>query len=170
MITLEQIGATRSRLLSLLTDLTNDQLNWKPDANRWSISQVVQHIATIESRTPEIIRVGLAEEANYVSAELNLEQRVPDRSTKFNAPSQLHPTDEPKTLEDLKHILEQSHEIFVQALKSVQGDCRLDVTSPPRPHPVFGEMSTRQWIEAAHYHEVRHTLQIEELIGLLSGK
>ena len=86
MITLEQIEATRSRLLSLLTYLTDDQLNWKPDANSWSISQVIQHIATIEVLIPEIIRLGLAEEANYVSTELNLDQRVPDRSTKFNAP------------------------------------------------------------------------------------
>lgn len=170
MITLEQIEATRSRLLSLLTYLTYDQLNWKPDANSWSISQVIQHIAAIESRTPEIIRLGLAEEANYVSTEFNLDQRVPDRSTKFNAPPQLHPTYKPKTLEELKHILEQSHGKFVQALNSFQSDSRLDVTSPPMPHPVFGKMSTRQWIEAAHYHEVRHTLQIEELIELQSGQ
>lgn len=170
MITLEEIRATRLRLLSLLTDLTDVQLNWKPDASSWSISQVVQHVAAFERRVPAIIQLGLAEEANYVATEPNLEPRMSDRSIKFNAPPQFHPTDEPKTLDELKHILDQSHGGFVQALNSVQGDSRLDVTSPPILHPVFGKMSTRQWIESAYYHEVRHILQIEELIELQSGQ
>ncbi|QSO51120.1 DinB family protein [Alicyclobacillus curvatus] len=170
MMTLEQIEATRSRLLSLLTNLTDVQLNWKPDASSWSVSQVVQHVAAFERRVPAIIQLGFAEEANYVATEPNLEQRMPDRSTKFDAPPQFHPTDEPKTLEELKDILEQSHGKFLQALNSVQGDSRLDVTSPQVPHPVFGRMSTRQWIESAYYHEVRHIFQIEELIELQRGQ
>lgn len=169
-VTRERIETTRSHLVSLLAYLTDDQLNWKPDANSWSISQVVQHISLVEGRAPDIIQLGLAVEPTFVPGNLHLDQQVTDRSIKRTAPLELHPCNDPKTLAELQHILEQSHQKFLDTFDRVKDDSRLDVTSPPRKHLVFGEMSTRQWIEAAHYHEMRHTLQIDELIGLLKGK
>lgn len=170
MITREQVNAARSRLLSVLDGLSDEDLNWKPNETSWSIAQVVQHIAMIEGRTPTLISLGFAEDPNFTPSDLKLEQRVPDRTAKFNAPPPLHPSDEPKSFTELTAILERSHQTFVDAFKSIENDRRLDTTSPPMPHPVFGKMSTRQWIEAAHYHEVRHTQQIEEIKRLLKAR
>jgi uncharacterized damage-inducible protein DinB len=166
----EQCNATRSRLLSMLDGLTDHQLNWKPDDFTWSIAQVVQHIATAEGGAAQTITLGLAQEPNFVPRDIPLKQLLLDRSKKVNAPDRLRPSADPKTMAQLKEILDTSREKFLGALDSIKNIALLDKTSPPISHPVFGQMSTRQWITAALFHEERHIQQIEELKKRLDSK
>jgi hypothetical protein len=41
---LERIEAIKRDALALVDGLTDDQLNWRPDATRWSIAQCLSHI------------------------------------------------------------------------------------------------------------------------------
>lgn len=120
----------------------------------------------IEHGSPATVLMGLAEESDFTPRELKLDEAIPDRTTKANAPPQFHPNEEPKTKAELMGILETSHKAYINSLNRVQDDTRLDTTS----HPVFGRMSTRQWIEAAYYHEERHIRQIEEIERLLRAR
>jgi hypothetical protein len=86
-----------------------------------------------------------------------------DRSKKANAPERLHPSAEPKTLVQLKEISHNSQAQFLGALNSIEDVSLLDKTAPPIPHPIFGHMSTNQWITAVPLHEQRHIKQIEEV-------
>jgi uncharacterized damage-inducible protein DinB len=159
----EQLNATRSHLLSVLDGLTDDQLNWKPDDFTWSISQVVQHIAMVESGSSQTIRLGLKQEPNFMPSDIPLHRALLDRSKKVNAPERLHPSSDPKTMSQLKEILHNSREKFIDALERIEDITVLEKTSPPVSHPVFGQMSTWQWIVAVPLHEERHIKQIEEL-------
>ena len=163
MTILEQLNATRSRLLSELDGLSDEQLNWKPDDSTWSIAQVVQHIAMGESGIVQPILLGLAQNPTFTPKTLPLDHLLLDRSRKVNAPERLHPSTEPKTVGKLKEILHNSREKFLDVLSRVEDSSLLDKTSPPVPHPAFGELSTRQWIQFGILHEARHILQIEEL-------
>ncbi|NRD79851.1 DinB family protein [Bacillus sp. BRMEA1] len=159
----EQVSTTRKELLSLLDGLSDSQLNWKPNENAWSIAQIVKHVATLEGTAAQIIQLGLDQEPNFAPSDIPLEKMILDRSKKFNAPERLHPLAEPKTLEQLKEMLHNSQEQFLSALNSIKDVSLLDKTAPPRPHPVFGQMSTNQWILAVPLHEQRHIKQIEEV-------
>lgn len=163
MTIIEQLNSTRSRLLSKLDGLSDEQLNWKPDNSTWSIAQVVQHIAMGESGIVQPISLGLAQNPTFIPKTLPLDQRLLDRSRKVNAPERLHPSTEPKTIEELKEMLHNSREKFLEVLSHVKDSSLLDKTSPPVPHPAFDDLSTRQWIEFGVLHEARHILQISEL-------
>ena len=166
----EQLNATRSHLLSVLEGLSDDQLNWKLDNFTWNIAQVVQHIAIVEGGSPHAITLGLAQEPNFVPTDIPLEQLILDRSKKVNAPDRLHPSTDPKTMAQLKEILHDSQEKFLGALNDIEITALLDKTSPPISHPVFGQMSTGQWITAVPLHEERHIQQIEELKERLQSR
>jgi uncharacterized damage-inducible protein DinB len=166
----EQSNATRARLLSMLDGLSDDQLNWKPDDVTWSIAQVVQHIAIVESGSAQMIPLGLAQEPNFVPRDIPLEQLILDRSKKLNAPDRIHPSTDPKTMAQLKEILHTSREQFLAALNGIEDISLLDKTSPPRSHPLFGQMSTGQWITATRLHEERHIQQIAELKERLQSR
>lgn len=160
----EQLNTARSLLLSVLDGLSDDQLNWKPDDFTWSISQVVQHIAMVESGSSQTIRLGLEQEPNFIPFDIPLQKQILDRSKKVNAPERLHPSGDPKTMSQLKEILRNSREEFMDTLATIEEDITvLEKTSPPVSHPVFGHMSTWQWIVAVPLHEERHIKQIEEL-------
>jgi len=160
---IEQLNTTQSRLLSVLNGLNNEQLNWKPDDFTWSISQIVQHIATVEDGSVQMIQIGLTQEPNFIPTDIPLEKLILDRSNKVNAPDRLHPPTNPKTMSQLKEILNNSREKFIDTLNSIKDITLLEKTAPPRSHPVFGQLSTGQWIKAARLHEERHIQQIEEL-------
>lgn len=159
----EQLNTTRKYLLSVLDELSDIQLNWKPDEHTWSIAQIVQHIATVEGGAAQIIKIGLAQEPNFVPRDIPLGKMILDRSKKANAPERLHPSAEPKTLEQLKEILHNSQAQFHSALNSIEDVSLLNKTAPPIPHPIFGHLSTNQWITAVPFHEQRHIKQIEEV-------
>jgi uncharacterized damage-inducible protein DinB len=159
----EQLNTNRKYLLSVLDGLSDIQLNWKPNELTWSIAQIVQHIATVEGGAAQFIQLGLAQEPNFVPRDIPLEKMVLDRSNKANAPERLHPSAEPKTLAQLKEILHNSQAQFLGALNSIEDVSLLDKTAPPIPHPIFGHLSTNQWITAVPLHEQRHIKQIEEV-------
>ena len=159
----EQLNTNRKYLLSVLDGLSYSQLNWKPDEHKWSIAQIVQHIATVEGGAAQIIQLGLAQEPNFVPKDIPLEEIILDRSKKLNAPERLNPSAEPKTLEQLIEILQNSQAKFLSALSSIKDVSLLDKTAPLMPHPAFGQLSTNQWITAAPFHEQRHIKQIEEV-------
>jgi uncharacterized damage-inducible protein DinB len=159
----EQLHTSRSRLLSAIEGLSDDQLNWKPDESTWSISQIVQHVAKVESGSSQLIQLGLSQEPTFVPIDIPFAQLLSDRSRKVNAPDYLHPSAEPKTIEQFKETLHSSREKLFAALDSIENAALLDSTSPPMAHPVFGHLSTGQWISLVPLHEERHIQQIEEV-------
>jgi hypothetical protein len=164
----EKLNDTRLHLLSVLDGLSNDQLNWRPNDSTWSIAQVVEHIAVVEEGTSKVISLGLEQVPSFQVTDMPLEELVLDRSKKIVAPERLHPSTAPKNLAELKAILLNSREAFLSTIGNIEDVAVLDKTSPPVAHPVFGRMSTAQWITLTPLHEERHIKQIEELKNLLA--
>ena len=51
----EQIEAIRERLETLAAGKSNEALNWRPEANRWSIAECIEHLnLTADMLLPEI--------------------------------------------------------------------------------------------------------------------
>ncbi|MCY0900625.1 MAG: DinB family protein [Firmicutes bacterium] len=159
------LESTRAELLAQIAGLSEEQLNWKPTPSSWSIAQVVEHIAMAEDSIARLIPIGLAQPPTYTERELGLDQSIPDRSTKLQAPARLDPSQVAMSPAQLVSLLIQCRARTIAILDSMtdSDSDRLSKTSPPHPHQLLGPMSTRQWIDAIPLHERRHIKQIVEL-------
>ena len=83
--------------------------------------------------------------------------KVPDRSTKYEAPPQARPAARWTPEEALEHFL--TSRAKTAELLQTMTDLRAHVI----PHPVFGPMDGYQWVLAVAAHSARHTQQILEV-------
>lgn len=80
-----------------------------------------------------------------------------NRDVKVTAPDFATPSNDFATLDELKIKLAATH----QGLMGIEKNADLEVKG--FSHPVFGQMSLKQWIPFVGYHERRHILQIKEV-------
>jgi hypothetical protein len=161
---LQYLESTRANLLESTKSLSEAQWNFKPGPDRWSIAQVMEHIAASE----DFIRDGLLKEKVMISpaGQPNRDVKkideavvmmVPDRTHKAQAPGPLVPNNRFGSPEgSLKHFLE-SRATTEQYLKTTAG-LRDHVMDGP-----VGKMDGYEFILFIAAHSERHTKQIEEV-------
>ena len=161
---LKYLESTKANLLEATKGLSEAQWNFKPGPDRWSVAQVMEHIAASE----DFIRDGLLKEKVMVSPGGETDRDVkkideavvtmiPDRSHKAQAPDPLQPRDRfGSPAESLKHFLE-SRATTEQYLKTAAG-LRDHVMDGP-----VGKMDGYEFILFIAAHSERHTKQIEEV-------
>lgn len=161
---LAYLESTKANLLEATKGLSEAQWNFKPAPDRWSVAQVMEHIAASE----DFIRDGLIKEKVMVSPPGQLDRdvksideavltMVPDRTHKAQAPDPLQPRNRfGSPQESLKHFLE-SRATTEQYLKSAPG-LREHVMDGP-----VGKMDGYEFILFIAAHCERHTKQIEEV-------
>lgn len=159
----EDLQAIRDRLLSLIEGMSDEELNFRQDETSWSIAQVLEHVSIVEKGVVKAIPLGLKQTPNYTQRDLPLGKWVPNRTQKVMAVESLHPTNQPKTLEEVIILIQNARQDFLEVLDDIDDLSLLEKTSPPVPHPVFGDLSTAQWLRMVPYHESRHIGQIEEI-------
>lgn len=156
------LAATRDRLVEATKGLSEAQWKFKPAANRWSIAEVMEHVAVVEDRVQEII--GSMPQAPEDGGDRDLKQVdafvlvvIPMRHPRYKAPERVSPLGERTGLQALEHFLESRQK--TSALLPVSQILRGRVV----PHPVFGPWDGYQWILAGASHCARHTGQILEV-------
>ncbi|UTE70923.1 DinB family protein [Rossellomorea marisflavi] len=150
----------RKELLDEIQNLTDEDLNRTIHTNRWTIMQVVDHLYLMERAiTASLIQA--LEQGDEQSVDDKPVHLTVDRSRKVQAPSYVEPTDEMKTLGEMKERLESSREELLHFLESIPSED--DLKTKANPHPVFGMVRLDQWVPFIGYHEKRHIDQIREL-------
>ncbi|HKD60314.1 MAG TPA: DinB family protein [Terracidiphilus sp.] len=161
---LQYLESTKANLLESTKSLSEAQWNFKPGPDRWSIAQVMEHIAASE----DFIRDGLLKEKVMISpaGQPNRDVKkideavvmmIPDRTHKAQAPGPLVPNNRFGSPEEsLKHFLE-SRATTEQYLKTTAG-LREHVMDGP-----VGKMDGYEFILFIAAHSERHTKQIEEV-------
>jgi hypothetical protein len=156
---------TFQSLSNSVEGLSSAQLEFKPAADRWSISQCLEHILLTEKALFNFAKEAMAKPANperrseVKTTDDAVIQGLTDRSFKAKAGDALtgkgayrSPT---KALDDLrnerKEITSYINEISVDSLRSHVSD------SP------FGPIDAYQSLLFVAGHTARHTLQIEEV-------
>ena len=160
---LTYLNQTRDGVIAATKGLSEAQLKFKPGPDRWSVAEVVEHLALIEdlvaqsvlARIPAAPAPSSEWDARKVDA-MVLEKMV-DRSAKFQAPEPAVPTGRWTPAETLEHFLAGRTQT-VAYLKSAT-DLRGHVVA----HPVFGPMDGYEWVLAIAAHTERHTKQILEV-------
>ena len=154
---------TKAGVLAAAQGLSDAQLNFKSAPDRWSIAQVLEHIASSED-----MLFGLANQAMKGPARTEAEDikaidqliltAIPDRSQKRSAPEPLVPNDR-------FHGAKASLEHFVGArdktiafMKDTQGLRDHAVDSPLQK-----KLDPYQWLLFIGAHSERHTKQMLEV-------
>jgi uncharacterized damage-inducible protein DinB len=157
------LDETRQGVIEATKGLSEAQWKFKPAADRWSVAEIVEHIALAEDLFLQDVRKRL-ETAPAGSPDRDPKQTdamifatVPDRSTKFQAPPPLVPTGKWTRDTVLEHFL-SSRRQTVSFLKSAT-DLRSHVVN----HPALGPLDSYEWVLAVAAHSARHTEQILEV-------
>jgi hypothetical protein len=160
---LRYLTDTRHGVVEATKGLSEAQWKFKPGPDRWSIAEIVEHLALVESLLLENVRPQLASstasapdrDAKQVDAAILA--KMPDRSTKYQAPPPIVPTGRWTPQVALERFLASRQQTAV-FLKS-DADLRRHTVA----HPVFGAMDGYEWILAIAAHSERHTKQILEV-------
>jgi hypothetical protein len=161
---LQYLESTKKDVLDATKGLSEAQWNFKPAPDRWSVAQVMEHIAAAE----DFVRDGLIKEKVMVSPpgepgrdvmkiDAAVEAMIPDRSHKAQAPDPLVPNNRFGSPEgSIRHFLE-SRETTEQYLRTTPG-LRDHVMEGP-----VGKMDGYEFILFIAAHSERHTKQINEV-------
>jgi uncharacterized damage-inducible protein DinB len=162
---LDQLDASRQRLLTLVDGLTLEQWTFRPAEGRWSIGDCIEHVVQVENRLIGRVEKKLQEPPNpdqkpsaAVSDEA-LARMVPDRTNRFEAPEAARPLGR---WTDPNDLLTQFHVTRARTCQFVE-QTDADLRSHFMPHPVFGELDCFQWLLALSLHGERHARQIDEI-------
>jgi hypothetical protein len=160
---LQYLESTRKGVLDATKGLSEAQWNFKAGPDRWSIAQVMEHIAAAEDfiRQMDVEKVMVAPAVpgrDLQKIDDGVVAMVPDRSKKAQAPEPLVPTNRFGSPEgSLKHF-EESRAKTVEFLKTTPGLRDHAVDSP-----LGVKMDGYEFVLFIAAHSERHTKQILEV-------
>ena len=160
---LQYLETTKKGVLEATKGLSEAQWNFKAGPDRWSVAQVMEHIAAAE----DFIRGALKEKImmapagepgrDVKKADEAVLAMVPDRTNKIQAPEPLVPTNRFGSPEgSVKHFVE-SRATTEEFLKTTTG-LRDHVADSP-----MGKLDGYEFILLIAAHSERHTKQINEV-------
>ena len=152
-------------MLDATKGLSEAQWNFKPAPDRWSVAEVMEHIAAAEDMLrgyaqEQVMKspaVPARDAAEVKKADEMVLAMIPDRSHKQQTPDPLKPTNRfGSPAEAQKHFVESraSTEKFLQTTP----DLRAHVADSP-----VGKLDGYEWILFIGAHSERHTKQILEV-------
>lgn len=161
---MKYLESTRQGIVDATQGLSANQWNFKPGPDRWSIAEVMEHIAAAEDYlegnvTDKVMKAPARQgDADVKAIDEMVLKGVPDRSHKAQAPEPLKPTNRYGSPEaSLKHFLE-SRQRTEDFLKSTN-DLRAHATDSP----LGKQLDAYEWILFVAAHSDRHTKQILEV-------
>ncbi|GAA0430054.1 MAG: DinB family protein [Bacillota bacterium] len=149
----------RESLLSEVNGLTDEEINKKASADRWSVKQIMEHLYLMEVAITKIIQQQLITGDTVHVSEKPIHFTV-NRSVKVDSPDFAVPSEDFVTLEEMKQKLAASHQGLRQLNETAD---KKTLREKSYPHPAFGDLSLEQYIPFVGYHEKRHIEQIKEV-------
>jgi len=161
---LAYLEKTQAGVIAAAQGLSDAQLAFKPAPERWSVAQVLEHIASAEDMlmgmvTGQVMTAPARADGEDVKAidELIL-TAIPDRTQKRSAPEPLIPTNRyGSAAEALKHFRE-SRAKTIAFLKDTAGLRGHAIDSP-----LGKKLDGYQWLLFIAAHSERHTKQMLEV-------
>jgi hypothetical protein len=163
----QYLADTRDQVLAEAERLTDAQWSFKPGPDRWSVGDVVEHLALAEPALFDFHQKTLA--APAANAELRaktqgkdemIRKMIPDRSQKATAPEPLQPGNRLGGRADVLAAFKQRRARTIDHVAATNADMRAHVIASPGP---FGELDAYQWLLFIAAHTERHLAQIREV-------
>lgn len=156
---------TLNDLRKSIEGLSKEQLHFKPNSNKWSVIECVEHIVISEPMLFEWLKNVLEQPANPESrTEIEVQDKdiakmVTNREYKAKAPAEMTPTGKYDDVEKALNDLQVHRQKILEALSAyTMDDLRNHVLDLPT-----GKADAYQFALFIAGHTARHTLQIEEV-------
>lgn len=161
---MQYLESTKKNIVEATRGLSTAQWNFKAGPDRWSVAEVMEHIAAAE----DLIRGMIIEKAmkggppepgrNLKKIDDGVVAMIPDRSHKAQAPLALKPTNRFASPEgSLKHFLESRAQ--TEEFLNNTPDLRQHVTDSP----LGTKLDAYEWVLFLAAHSERHLKQIQEV-------
>ena len=161
---LQYLESTRQGVLDATAGLSQAQWSFKPAPDRWSVAEVVEHIAAAEDYlmgmvTSQVMKAPARPAGEDVKAiDDMVVATIPDRSQKKQAPEPLKPTNRFGTPQgSLKHFTDARAQ--TEAFLKTHDDLREHAIDSPMGKKLDGY----EWLLFVAGHSERHTKQINEV-------
>jgi hypothetical protein len=156
----DNLERSRQEFMDAVAGLTETQAKARPDPERWSVLDCVEHVATVEERF-----LGWLEAAEKLDAprvdkekEWGLMARVPDRSVRVKAPDAVAPAGRFQTLAE---ALDRFNAGRARSIRFAEDRCD-DLYCLAAAHPRFGPVNGVELLIITAGHSRRHAEQIRE--------
>lgn len=162
---LDNLAASRQRLMDNLQGLTGEQWEFRPSEGSWSIADCVEHVVLVESRVLKAIGRALErapepeKKAQAAETDRLLGGLAADRTQRLNAPEPVTPKRHWPDTSQLLGEFEKTRVRTVEFSSATDGDLRNHFF----PHPIFGDLDCYQWLRLVPLHCDRHLAQIQEI-------
>ena len=157
-------------LMGLITGLSDEQWNFKQNADRWSVAECTQHIVRSERALLDAAQAALNSEPDEQwftrtkgKTEL-LRQVMPNRrpggAGGATAPQEIRPNETWSRAKAIKefYIIRGEVRAYVETLEKPAKEYTFE-----HPFPVFGWLSAHDWLIYVPLHTIRHSRQIIEV-------
>lgn len=163
-----QKAATFQKILHYTQDLPDAQANIHISDDKWSISEILEHLAAVENQLLRLIESMLkkTEKAGKLVSEMSPSEisfsTILERSKgeKYKARDEFLPTGKLPILVLLQMM--QDIQTKLNGLKTRLES--VDLKFAVFPHWIFGRLNLEQWLAFLGYHEQRHLAQIKEIL------
>src|SRR5713101_4088764 len=160
---LQYLESTKKNVLEATKGLSEAQWNFKPAPEKWSVAQVMEHIAAAEDFlraliTEQVMKAPAVPDRDVKKIDEGIPAMITDRSHKAQAPEPLVPTNRYGSAEgSLKHF-EESRNTTEELLKKTA-----DLRAHAIDSPIGQKLECYEWILFLAAHSERNTKQILEV-------
>ena len=165
----EALDESRARLDATLASLGPEQEALRDAPERWSVAEIVEHVAIIEKQMGRLVGMLLAKaeadgaashgaDAGPLVALDEVAERA--RREKYQAPEMAVPRGGASVSDSLA-ALRESRAALTALRHRVEA---AGAATHTYPHPAFGPLNLYQWLAFVALHEDRHRRQIETLL------
>ncbi len=164
-----EIARQRQKLLQVVDPLSQQQLDFQPGPELWSIGEVLHHLFLIEKQIVKLAgrllakaqAMALGPDSEGEGSALNSLDHVREAAlNKFKSLPQTLPQAR-MAKEELLASLQRSR---TELLKTISDAAQYDLHQLAFPHPYLGEFNLYQWFLFAGRHEQRHRGQIRGIM------
>jgi hypothetical protein len=156
----EKLRASRDALVEQLAGVSDAQAKFKPAPDRWSIEEIVEHLAVAEHGMYRLITAYSEplESAADSKREETFEKLGTDRRRQLGAPERVRPTGRYGSLSDALKQFTANRERTIQYVDGCQDDLRMRIVTH-----LLGRISGRECIALMIGHPLQHSEQIKEV-------
>ena len=177
----EAIDESHARFAESVEQLSADAQARRDAPERWSIAEVVEHVATVESQIAKLAGMMLHKAASASSdASPSRDEAAPasfapvsiddfvarSRTEKYRAPESALPRGGASISDSLAR-LERVRETLSELRPRIEA---VDGTAVSYPHPAFGPLNLYQWLIMVAVHKDRHLRQIKAINETLNAE
>jgi hypothetical protein len=161
----QYLTSTRDQVITEAAKLSDEQWNFKPAPDRWSVGEVVEHLALAEAFIFDLQQKTMAataatpdQQAATQGKDEMLLKVIPDRTKKATAPEPLQPDTRLGSRADVLAAFQERRAKTLEYASKTTDNLRAHVADSP-----LGPLDGYQWLLFVGAHTERHLGQIREV-------